>query len=74
MRGVVTSKPSHGDKQQICPFCHGTGIATPRIDPEEQLIREIAAYVGARTFNVHELMAYALVIEGPSAGRDRPNV
>ena len=51
------------DKQQPCPFCHGSGIATP--DPEEQLINAIAIYAGNRTFNTHELMAYAMVTGGP---------
>lgn len=65
-RSTEARRPRHRtNEQQPCPYCHGTGIATPRIDPEEQLIRAIALFVGARTFNVHELMNFAMVTEGP---------
>ena len=32
---------------------------------EAELIRAIARFAGGRTFNTHELMAYALVTGGP---------
>lgn len=51
-------------KQRPCPHCRGTGSVPVRFDPEE-LIRAVALFAGNRTFNTRELMAYALLTEGP---------
>ena len=54
---ATKTRPREANRQ-TCPYCHGTGVAVPRIDPRA-LLEALVIHTGPLTFSTRDLVKLA---------------